>query len=419
VYQTAKTKSVAHNANLAWQRGLFTYCPAINYSSAYLTEIHLDDKQRRSVCISAVVTCLLLLAVATGSPGTEAILFDNGLMDVHGLGGGPKQFSTVAFRTTGQLKFWKTLMNTLRKPGFIIALITALFMLSSAPLRAQDARTGSAKDPLLETLNGEFRAQYRQALAEALAQAGPVILEEGDNLILLRHGTRTAVRVKPVEYHELKAVAHIPLALFVMLSFPYEANLSGEHFERLRHYRELMESAYESLPGRHFTADQLKRQQKIFRASFELLDGVLAKGQASPTALQSFTRQMGPLLLANVSDATAEEMRELYAAAEAWHKELTSAEWKALHVVMIGPRMPREQECSIQFFERLFREPQEGKRIIYAEALWDEKDALNLLATHVVDETAGAAFFGDPMRMHRDLLADAAKAYLDSHPLAP
>jgi hypothetical protein len=36
-----------------------------------------------------------------------------------------------------------------------------------------------------------------------------------------------------------------------------------------------------------------------------------------------------------------------------------------------------------------------------------------------VDEAAGAAFFGDPMRMHRDLLADAAKAYLDSHPLAP
>ena len=112
-------------------------------------------------------------------------------------------------------------------------------------------------------------------------------------------------------------------------------------------------------------------------------------------------------------------MHELYSTAAAWQKQLTPAEWKALYVVMIGPHMPRDQECSIQFFERLFREPEEGKRVIYAEALWKETDALDLLATHEVDEAAGTAFFGDPMRMHRDLLADAAKDYLDTHPLAP
>ena len=311
---------------------------------------------------------------------------------------------------------WRILIDTLKKSALAMALITALCLLRGTPLRAQDAPAGSAKDPLLEALNGEFRAQYQQALAEALAPAGPVILEEGDDLILVHNGARVTVRVKPVEYHELKSVAHVPLALFVMLSFPRETTLSADRMQRLRHYRELMRSAYKSLPSRHFTADQLQRQNNIFHASFELLDGVLAKGQIRPPTLQNFTRQIGPLLLANVSDATALEMRALYATAAAWQ---TPAQWSALHMVMIGPHMPRDRECSIQFFERLFREPEEGKRIIYAEALWNEKDALNLLATHVVDEAAGAAFFGDPMRMHRDLLADAAKTYLDSHPLAP
>ena len=89
-------------------------------------------------------------------------------------------------------------------------------------------------------------------------------------------------------------------------------------------------------------------------------------------------------------------MHELYATAAAWRKQLTPEEWNALHVVMIGPHMPREQECSVQFFERLFHEPHEGKRIIYAEALWNEKDALDLLATHVVDEAAGGAFLWRP-----------------------
>jgi hypothetical protein len=246
-----------------------------------------------------------------------------------------------------------------------------------------------------------------------------MILEEGDDLILVRNGTRTKVQVKPVEYHELKAVAHIPLALFVMLSFPPAANLSGDRLQRLRHYRELMEKAQATLPDRLFTLAQVSRQQEIFRESFELLDDVLASGQVKPAKLSSFTRQVAPLLLANVADATSVEMRELFATVTAWQKQLTAAEWNALHVVMIGPHMPRDQECSIQFFERLLREPEEGKRIIYAEALWNETDALNLLATHEVDEAAGAAFFGDPMRMHRDLLADAAKVYLDTHPLAP
>ena len=180
-----------------------------------------------------------------------------------------------------------------------------------------------------------------------------------------------------------------------------------------------MEKAQATLPSRHFTPEQASRQQEIFRQSFALLDDVLASGQANPAKLASFTRQVAPLLLANVTDATAAEMRELYSTAAAWRKQLTPAEWNALYVVMIGPHMPRDQECSIQFFQRLFREPEEGKRIIYAEALWKESDALDLLATHEVDEAAGAAFFGDPMRMHRDLLADAAKVYLDTHPLAP
>lgn len=310
-------------------------------------------------------------------------------------------------------------MDALKKPLLAVALITVLCGLRGAPCLAQDASAVDAKDPLLETLNGEFRTQYQQALAAALAPLGPVILEEGDDLILVRNGTRVAVRVKPVEYHELKSVAHVPLALFVMLSFPQEVTVSADRRQRLQHYRELMQSAYESLSRRHFTAEQLQRQKKIFTASFGLLNGALARGQVSPTTLEDFARQMGPLLLANVTDATALEMGALCATAAAWQKRLTPVEWNALHVVMIGPHMPRDQECSIQFFERLFREPVEGKRIVYAESLWKEKDALNLLATHVVDEAAGAAFFGDPMRMHRDLLADAAKTYLDSHPLAP
>jgi len=300
----------------------------------------------------------------------------------------------------------------------LFLILAPLFALSNrAPVFAQEPAAASAQDPLLDTLNGEFRTEYQQALAATLAQPGPMILEEGDNLILVRNGERTSVNIKPAGYHELKAVAHIPLALYVMLSFPPETTISADRRERLQHYHDLMISAYESLPRRHFTPVQLQRQKMIFNAGLELLRRALGTGEVSAAALKIFTRTVSPILLSNVADATALEMRELYATTAAWKKQLTPAEWNSLHVVMMGPHMPRDQECSIQFFERLFHEREEGERIIYAESLWNEKDALNLLATHVVDESAGQAFFGDPMRMHRDLLADAAKAYLDSHPV--
>jgi hypothetical protein len=300
-----------------------------------------------------------------------------------------------------------------------LGLAAVFAAVASVQFGAQVAQSGRNQDPLLETLNGEFIAQYQAALADSLAQVGPVIFEEGNDCILIRKGERTRVEVKPVEYHELKAVAHIPLALYVMLSFPHEESLSATRIERLRHYRELMAEARRTLPSRHFTPDQLDRQQKIFTASFKFLDGVLAAGRVDREALSSFAREIAPLLLANVRDAAAVELERLYAAAAAWRKELSPAEWNALHVVMIGPHMPREREISMQFFERLFHERTEGQRVIYAEALWKEQDAFNLLATHIVDEAAGQAFFGDPMRMHRDLLSDAATAYLDAHPLNP
>ena len=264
---------------------------------------------------------------------------------------------------------------------------------------------------------GNSEGNIRRRLASVLAQPGPMILEEGDNLILVRDGERTTVSIKPPGYHDLKAVAHIPLALYVMLSFPLADKLSTERLQQLQHYRELMDSAYETLPQRHFTPVQLQRQKMIFDDCFELLQMALGAGHTSKPALTDFARKVSPLLIANVDDATALEMRELYATAADWKKKVTPAEWQSLHVIVVGAHMPREQECSVQFFQRLLHETREGERIIYAESLWNEKDALKLLATHEVDEAAGAAFFGDPMRMHRDLLADAGRAYLDSHPL--
>jgi len=68
-------------------------------------------------------------------------------------------------------------------------------------------------------------------------------------------------------------------------------------------------------------------------------------------------------------------------------------------------------EIAMQYFERLLGE-REGRRLVFAEGLWDEPSQLQLLATHLLDASIGESFFGDPLRMHRDLLSDAAAQVL-------
>jgi len=94
---------------------------------------------------------------------------------------------------------------------------------------------------------------------------------------------------------------------------------------------------------------------------------------------------------------------------------MTAEDWRALRVVIIGSHMAREGEVAEQYFLRLLGEAGEGDRVVYAEGLWQPRDALDLLATHRVDLGAGAAFFGEPMRMHRDILGDGARRWLDAH----
>jgi hypothetical protein len=67
----------------------------------------------------------------------------------------------------------------------------------------------------------------------------------------------------------------------------------------------------------------------------------------------------------------------------------------------------------MQYFARLLNTPiLSGLRIIYAEHVSLEEDAIDLFATHLTDFTAGDAFWNDPDHMHSDIQAAAAAEYL-------
>jgi hypothetical protein len=117
--------------------------------------------------------------------------------------------------------------------------------------------------------------------------------------------------------------------------------------------------------------------------------------------------------MANVADAARAELDALHALVGRWRADMPAGEWDRLTVIVMGRPLPRKDSLAVQYFSRLLGEPGEGRRVVFAESLFDESKALDLLATRVVDTQLGVDFFDDPMRMHRDLLGDAARDYLD------
>ncbi len=273
------------------------------------------------------------------------------------------------------------------------------------------APAGPVQPSALTVLNNAFRAAYADAKTRVLAASGPTLIVNGDTFSLLRDGRRREANVGSPTYDPLKAIAHIPLAIYVTLT-PGDGAVGNDRLKTLADLRALIPPAEASLDQVRLSAATLARQKQIVSAALAFLDEVTGRGRFARSALVAFTRGMAPLVMENVREATRAQLDATHAQVSAWRRDMSPQEWSRLHVVIIGPHMPREDLVVTQYFLRLLHEPGEGRRVVYAESLWEEPKALDLLGTHLLDGSVGEAFFGDYLRMHRDLLGDAASQYL-------
>ncbi len=102
----------------------------------------------------------------------------------------------------------------------------------------------------------------------------------------------------------------------------------------------------------------------------------------------------------------------MHALVTRWRAELSDAEWNRLYVVVLGPKVARAGNAQLEYFAYAMGRDTIDTRLIYAESLFTVPQGLDLLATLVRDRDASDYFFDDPMRLDRDLLADAAQLHL-------
>jgi hypothetical protein len=295
-----------------------------------------------------------------------------------------------------------------------IPIVAAVVLFASAarvPAQTMPPPAGPVQPPALTSLNDAFRAAYSEAKTRVLASSGPTLIVNGDNFSLLLDGRRLEANTGTPIYDPVKTIAHIPLAIYVILT-PGDGAVDEDRLKTLAGLRQLIPPAEAALDTLPLPAATLARQKQIVSASLAFLDDVAARHTFERSSLLLFTRRMAPLVMENVTEAARAQLDATHARVSAWRRELTPRQWQQLHVLIVGPHMPREKLVVTQYFLRLLHEPAEGRRVVYAESLWEEPKALDLLGTHLLDGSVGEAFFGDYLRMHRDLLGDAASQYL-------
>jgi hypothetical protein len=285
------------------------------------------------------------------------------------------------------------------------------------PTPPADAKTVPAE---LEAMNAASRKMYADARARELATIPVVIVVSGDDLILRKNGQRTAATVLTAEYHALKCVSHSTLALFAHLAAEPGQPLSAERLKALKEYQALLTAAGPAVEKCGFDPETLARQKRLLARALEFTAAVLRDGKVSADGLEKFCRTSRADVLASGAGAARAQVAATHKQVMAWKKELTAAEWAGLAVVVSGSQTPRAENVAVQYFSRLLGEPRgEGRRVAYAEALWDEEKAVNLLGTLRLDGKLSVAVFADPARMYRDFLADGARTAIDDVLAAP
>jgi len=265
----------------------------------------------------------------------------------------------------------------------------------------------------LQALNRASLKLYTGGRSLELSTIPAVIIVSGDDLVLRKDGKRTVATVIPPEYHALKCVAHSTLALFTHLAHEPGKPLGEERTKALQEYRELLAGASPAIEKAGFDLDTLTRQRRIIERGLAFIDTVLKAGQVSADDLDKYCRASRDDVMANCGAAARAQLLATHRQVMAWKKDMTDAEWAGLTVIVQGAQTPRAENAAVQYFARLFGERGEGRRVVYAEGLWDEVKALALLGTLRLDGKLSVAVFGDPYRMYRDILADAARHAID------
>ena len=271
----------------------------------------------------------------------------------------------------------------------------------------------SYTEPPIAALNQFFRQVYGSARQAEIDNPGPTIIATGDQLTLLVDGSRYVGTSIDPRYHDLKAIAHVPLAIYCIVGASLDQPLADEEINSLKELRTLIEAVEDSVDTTFEEPNMRRRQKRILRRCDEFIAHATSAGRASSADVNALVETLRPDLMKGVAESVRLRLDNYHRQMLAWRQMLSQEQFQQLTVLIPGAPLPRKNNLTVQYFAKLFGQEGEGPHIIYAESRYDEQDVMELLGTHHLDSKIGQVFFDNSTRMNRDLLGPSASTYLD------
>ena len=298
----------------------------------------------------------------------------------------------------------------MRKARTAEALALLLAVAIAWPAAAQEA--ASAEHAFRE-LNNTAIQIYQDAKHRFFSRADPVVIAGGGSVLIRHRGAERRVGQIPAEYHLLKTVGHVPRSIWAALAPAIEGDDPEDAWRaKLEQLRPRADAALRALPQTKLPPSVVNRAEQTLRRSLDLIDRYLASGMPTRDELQQEMRGFVPALLADATAAARARLDAIDRDVRPWWDALSEGEHQRTMVVVLGAKTARAGNSVYGYFVNLLGAAEDGRRVIYAESIFDEKDADALLATLLTDRRLSVDFFADERRMERDLLADGATARL-------
>jgi hypothetical protein len=270
-----------------------------------------------------------------------------------------------------------------------------------------------------DDIDDEFHAAYERARVDIEGEI-PVLVVLADELVLLQGGQRKSWSFAPESYHLIKMISHAPLAIFSALQPGRSAAQVEDAMGRRVSMLGWLEDAALRLDERAkgLRPEVIADLRAVLSASAQFLEH--PRSEQSAAAVNTFAAGLGPVLLRLIDAATQLQLDALHTHVQEALGDLSVEAKAQLEVIVTGNHQARVRSLPMQYFKRRFNEPASTeRRVVYAEGVDNERDALALVGTRRLDRALSRAFFGEPWRMQRDLLGDSAQAKLEEAQLAP
>jgi len=267
-----------------------------------------------------------------------------------------------------------------------------------------------------------MRDALKEAISDERRALGAVIIYEGEALRLLRDGEEVAAfpAAPPPRYHQLKALSHLAFAAAIELRRGGRAE--GARRAWLARVGADGRAAREETRALDLPPPLAAHALALIDETLALLAlAAAAPGGAPPAgALDAYVARVRPHLDAAIAAAARDHLDALAPAGRALYALLTPAERLTARAHLYGGRGARVDSLVLQYLSWLLGEGtgRESARVVFSEGVFERAPALDALARYGAERALAEVVFGDPDRLHRDVLGDAARALLGALPPA-